>query len=177
MAAKLSQQADVNNNVDATITLCSEPNQVGKCTSVLVQFTIPAAMPPPPGPPLAPVPDNLAVQVNFSNIHQCDNQPKATYEIVNNGNIDINSIDIELTNLATLTALGHTYGDGMFVSAKNGCTRTQAPIEAGTNGFVTAILDTEKVSIGQQVEAKMKLCSDKGLAGICSTVLVQFTYK
>ena len=47
-AVKLNSSAKVEDNIDAVIKLCSEPDQAGKCTSVWVNFTIPAAMPPLP---------------------------------------------------------------------------------------------------------------------------------
>jgi hypothetical protein len=173
IAAKLAPSVNVNDNIDATITLCSEPDRGGICSTVPVQFTIPAAMPPPPGPP----PDNQAVQVNFSNIHDCSNKATAVFEVVNNGNTDLNSIQAVMKNMDTGEHLMSAYLVAHpFLSARDGCPPPPTNLQAGRTGFAYIGFDRNKVTNGQRIEATIDFYSEEEMAGIRTTVLVQFTY-
>jgi len=173
-AVKFPPSVDVGDSIDATVTLCSEPNQVGKCASILVTFTIPAAMPPPPGPP--PGPADISMHARYSNVHECDNAIYVTFEIQNAGSLEINSIDIGLTNLDSSIGVGHTNLNRFVVANQNSCFPGTSPFTSGQVGYTLAIIDPDFVTSGQSIESSIKACSEKDLGGVCTTVLVQFTY-
>ncbi len=168
--AQFSKQPAPGALVDASITLCSEPNYVGKCTSVLVQFNYPGQTSQPSQPEI------LAVQVNFMNIHFCTDSFYAIFELVNNGALAVKSSQVTLTWKGTTDLIGQsTSNKGGYLTDKNGCLGNLKAVEPGTNAFVRGTMGSTMPYPSRAVDALVKSCSEQNLGGRCTEIKFPFT--
>ena len=168
--AKFSKQPAPGALVDASIRFCSEPNYSGNCTTVLAQFNYPGQASQPNQPEV------LAMVVNFMNIHDCNNDFYAIFELVNNGNVAIKSADIKMSWRDNGQFLGgSTNNNGNFLSNKNDCLGNVASIQGGTNAFMRGYMGTVHPYKGRGVDAAVKMCSEPNLGGKCTSVTIPFT--
>jgi hypothetical protein len=128
-------------------------------------------------PPASPTPTpsntpSISFKVTYENYHNCGITPHMTFKVVNNGSIVLESADIGVVEVATLTALFDGYTDVPFVSTPNGCPMELQYLSPSNTAYIAVPLAA--VPNSGSHSASFRICSADGLGGLCLTKEINF---
>ncbi len=129
--------------------------------------------PPPPATPTTTVPaSGIAFEISFVGKFKCSGDWYAYFRVKNNGNKEIESVAIKITNVTTNTTLSSTSYDNPFLSGTGKCPPGNDNLDVGESAYIAGFIGN--VPANNQLKAGITLCEDEALGGKCEFKAVRF---
>jgi hypothetical protein len=128
-------------------------------------------------PPLGNQPAVLAAVVNYLEIYVCGSTSFAVFEVVNNGNVDLNSVKIILQEQGTHQLISEKKNTTPFKPTKGCDSGGRAPLKGGASAYLVAELGSQFLPVGWEVEATFTLYTEPYWKGETIEMLVPFIVK
>jgi len=136
-----------------------------------VQVTTPP--PVPVTPTFTPAPD-VEFDPSFNNIHECDGEPYAIFEIDNTGEQDFESMGLKIEDTDDDEVIYEASSDEPFMSSADLCPDDgDDSLDDGDVAWIGGDIDNGEA--GNDGTATITLCTSEGLKGTCVTEEVDFT--
>lgn len=135
---------------------------------------LPFVTPPPPPPTKTPTATQGALfSASYSNVHACSGAPTAVFQVTNTGT-QLHSMELKIELVTEGTVLyGPTSSDAPFMGTSTECPPGGDILAAGKSLYVGGAIGAG--NSGKSARASIKLCTENGLKGVCSTRTVDFT--
>ncbi len=154
-------------------------------TSQVPVVEAPPLSPPPPEeseeptePPSGNQSPILAAMVNYLEIKVCGASTSyAIFEVVNNGNVDLNSIEVTLQEQDNQQFISDMKNTTPFHDTKDCGIGGKAPLKGGSSAYVFVEIGNQFLPVGWKVQAKFTLYTEPYWKGESTSAVVQFTVK
>ena len=128
--------------------------------------------PVPVTPTFTPKPD-VRFDPSFNNIHNCDSEPFAIFEIDNIGEEDFESMSLKIEDTDDDEVIYTASSDNPFMSSSDKCPdEGDDSLEVDDIAWIGGNIDDGEA--GNDGTATITLCTQEGLKGICVTEDVDF---
>lgn len=131
---------------------------------------------PPPPPATATTTltaSGVAFEVTYVDKHKCGGDWYAYFRVKNNGNKDIESVAIKITDVTTDTILSSTSYDNPFLGGTGKCPPGKDVLEVGESAYIASFIGN--VAADHQLKAGITICTDEGLGGKCEFKAIRFS--
>jgi hypothetical protein len=142
-------------------------------TTVILNETVEPLITPPP----LPTASTFSVQVSYSNIHNCGRKPTIIFQIGNNSDIGLESSSIYIKDIATgIVLYGPDTKNAPFLDSEDNCPPGLDHLGPGGVAFIGAVIQTS-LPIEGSAHAKIVICSEPSLQGVCSEIKLDFPWE
>jgi hypothetical protein len=110
---------------------------------------------------------------SFDNIHKCNGDYYAIFEIDNIGDVNLESMRIKITDVTADDKIFDHSSDAPFLSGPDQCPEGGDTFPDGTTAWVGGSIDSG--TDGNDGTASITMCTKEDLDGTCTTKEVDFT--
>lgn len=124
-------------------------------------------------PTFTPKPD-VRFDPSFNNVHECNGEPYAVFEIDNIGEEDFESMSLKIVDTDDDDVIFEDSSDEPFMESADLCPSDDNNDDLETDETLWIAGDIDDGESGNDAEATITLCTEEGLKGICVSDDVDF---
>jgi uncharacterized protein YraI len=122
-----------------------------------------------------PLPSGVEAGIAFSNIHMCNGNPTAVFQVVNTGERILESARLAIKDLANNKSLfSPSSSNSPFLNSPSSCPGGKDSLPPGSTAYIGGELKGNVIP-GHTAQASLTVCPEENLDGDCISTRIQFT--